>query len=104
MRNTTDRLGFALAMMAAATVFGTVGDRLLSLSLLGAIYQGAGETLRVVNLHDESGPLVLALRPPGDNFIINPTGDYRPEPGHVIVAVGTDQDLLRLENLAKGSS
>ena len=45
MRNTTDRLGFALAMMAAATVFGTVGDRLLSLSLLGAIYQGAGETL-----------------------------------------------------------
>jgi voltage-gated potassium channel len=64
----------------------------------------AGKTLRAANLREDSGALVLALRSPGDNFTTNPTGDYRLEPGHVIVAVGTDEDLLRLENLARSTS
>ncbi|MFT6814001.1 MAG: voltage-gated potassium channel [Ilumatobacter sp.] len=64
----------------------------------------AGKTLRAANLREASGALILALRSPGDNFTTNPTGDHRLEPGHVIVAVGTDEDLFRLENLAKGSS
>jgi voltage-gated potassium channel len=38
------------------------------------------------------------------NFTTNPTGDHRLEPGHVLVAVGTDEDLLRLETLAKSTS
>lgn len=59
----------------------------------------AGKTLRAANLRETSGALVLALRAPGDKFITNPTGDHRLEPGHVIVAVGTTDDLRRLESL-----
>jgi len=61
--------------------------------------QIAGKTLRAANLREASGALVLALRAPGDKFITNPTGDHRLEPGHVIVAVGTDDDLRRLDKL-----
>ncbi|MFT5978251.1 MAG: voltage-gated potassium channel, partial [Ilumatobacter sp.] len=39
MRNTTDRLRFALAMMTAVTIFGTAGYWLFGLSLLDSVYQ-----------------------------------------------------------------
>jgi voltage-gated potassium channel len=64
----------------------------------------AGETLRAANLRVDSGVLDVALRSPGDNFTTNPTGDHRLEPGHEIVAVGTDDDFHRLQNLAQSNS
>jgi voltage-gated potassium channel len=56
----------------------------------------AGKTLRQANLREESGALVLALRAPGGSFATNPTGDTRLDPGHVIIAVGTEEDFVRL--------
>lgn len=60
----------------------------------------AGKTLRQANLREESGALVLALRAPGGSFATNPTGDTRLENGHVIIAVGTDDDFTRLTRFA----
>ena len=59
----------------------------------------AGKTLREANLRETSGALVLALRAPGGVFVTNPNWTTLFEPGHVIIAVGTDDDLRRLTAL-----
>ena len=59
----------------------------------------SGQTLRAANLRESSGALVLALRSPEGQFVTNPTGDTLLEPNHVIIAVGTHDDLARLEKL-----
>ncbi len=61
----------------------------------------AGKTLREANLREESGALVLALRSPDGQFSTNPTGDTVIQPHHIIIAVGTDEDLQRLDQLGK---
>jgi voltage-gated potassium channel len=60
----------------------------------------AGKTLRQANLREESGALVLAMRSPDGQFSTNPKGDTVIEPHHIIIAVGTDEDLIRLGRLA----
>ena len=61
----------------------------------------ANRTLREGNLREASGALVLALRSPDGVFTTNPTGDTVIEPHHVIIAVGTDEDLRRLDELTR---
>lgn len=60
----------------------------------------AGRTLKEANLREETGALVLALRSPDGVFSTNPRGDTTIQPHHVIIAVGTDEDLIRLGKLA----
>ncbi|NND76517.1 MAG: potassium channel protein [Ilumatobacter sp.] len=60
----------------------------------------AGRTLREANLSEETGALVLALRSPDGSFTTIPRGDTLIEPHHIIIAVGTDEDLGRLDDLA----
>ena len=60
-----------------------------------------GQTLRGANLREESGALVLALRSPTGVFTTNPTGDTIFEAHHVIIAVGTTDDLERLGDLSR---
>ena len=61
----------------------------------------ANKTLRDANLREESGALVLALRSPTGVFTTNPTGDTLIVPHHIIIAVGTDEDLSRLGRLTE---
>jgi voltage-gated potassium channel len=61
----------------------------------------AGKTLRGANLREESGALLLAVRSPEGEFTTNPRGDTVIEPHHVIIAVGTDEDLARLGALTQ---
>ena len=61
----------------------------------------ANKTLRDANLREESGALVLALRSPTGVFTTNPTGDTLIVPRHIIIAVGTDEDLSRLGMLTE---
>lgn len=63
----------------------------------------AGKSLKDANLREASGALVLALRSPEGVFTTNPTGDTRIEPHHIIIAVGTDDDLGRLAQLTARS-
>ncbi len=61
----------------------------------------ANKTLKDANLREESGALVLALRSPAGVFTTNPTGDTLVVPHHIIIAVGTDEDLSRLGRLTE---
>jgi voltage-gated potassium channel len=53
----------------------------------------AGKSLREANLREERGVLVLALRRADGTFDTNPHPDTLIEPGQVLIAVGTDDDL-----------
>jgi voltage-gated potassium channel len=59
----------------------------------------AGRTLREANIRERSGVLVLALREVDGSFTTNPTGDTLIEPKQVIIAVGTNEDFERLDQL-----
>jgi voltage-gated potassium channel len=60
----------------------------------------AGCTLRETNLRKRTGVLVLAMRGTDGTFTTNPSPDTMIEPGQVLIAVGTDADLVRLDELA----
>ena len=59
----------------------------------------AGISLRDANLRKRAGVLVLALRQTDGTFTTNPDPDLIIEPKQVIIAVGTDADLARLDEM-----
>lgn len=61
----------------------------------------AGRTLRDVDLRKRAGVLVLALRHVDGSFTTNPDPDIVIEAHQVLIAVGTDEDLARLDGIAK---
>jgi voltage-gated potassium channel len=63
----------------------------------------AGKTLREANVREKSGALVLALRSPDGTFTTNPTGDTVLGPHHVIIAIGTSEDFVRLAETVQTS-
>lgn len=60
----------------------------------------AGRSLREADLRKRAGVLVLALRQTDGTFTTNPDPDTVIEPKQVIIAVGTDADLARLEEVS----
>ena len=62
----------------------------------------AGQTLRDAHLRDRTGALVLALRDPAGRFLTNPPPDTSLEPGHVLIAIGTGEELAALAEVAAG--
>ena len=60
----------------------------------------AGKTLRDADLRKRTGVLVLALRRVDGSFTTNPDPDLLIEPHQVLIAVGTDDDLARLDKIA----
>lgn len=60
----------------------------------------AGRTLRDIDLRKHTGVLVLALRRVDGTFTTNPDPDVVIEPHQVLIAVGTDDDLARLDGIA----
>jgi len=59
----------------------------------------AGMTLRDAHLRDRSGALVLALRGPDGQFVTNPSPDARIDPQHVLIAIGTEDELATLARI-----
>lgn len=53
----------------------------------------AGQTLRSAQIRDRTGAMVLALREPGGQFHTNPSPDTTVLPGHVLIAIGTPEQL-----------
>ncbi len=53
----------------------------------------AGLDLRTSQLRDRTGAMVLALRAPDGAFVTNPPPEARIEPGHVLIAIGTRDQL-----------
>jgi len=62
----------------------------------------AGRTLREAHLRDRTGALVLAIRTPAGEFLTNPPADTSLQPGHVLIAVGTETQLEGLRKAAGG--
>ena len=60
----------------------------------------AGTTLRDADLRKRAGVLILALRRVDGSFTTNPDPDIMIEPHQVLIAVGTDDDLARLDGIA----
>ncbi len=58
-----------------------------------------GMTLRDAHLRDRSGALVLALRGPDGQFATNPSPDARIDPQHVLIAIGTEDELAKLAEI-----
>ena len=63
-----------------------------------------GKTLRDANLRDELGVVVIAIRVPKGEIVLNPKGDSVIEPGSVVVVVGRRDQLDELKRLASGRS
>jgi voltage-gated potassium channel len=59
----------------------------------------AGKTIREVRIRHETGALVVALRKADGTFDTTPDPDSELEPGDVLIAVGTEQELKSLEEL-----
>jgi voltage-gated potassium channel len=60
----------------------------------------AGHTLRETNAGETAGALILALRSRDGTFLTNP-GMHTPiEAGHVLIAIGTQQQLTALQHAA----
>ncbi|HYN34012.1 MAG TPA: potassium channel protein [Ilumatobacteraceae bacterium] len=59
----------------------------------------AGITLRDADLRKTTGVLILALRRVDGSFTTNPDPDLVIEPHEVLIAVGTDNDIARLDEL-----
>ena len=61
----------------------------------------AGVTLRDADLRKQAGVLILALRRVDGSFTTNPDPDQVIEPHQILIAVGTDDDIARLDDLIK---
>lgn len=59
-----------------------------------------GTSLRAAGIRDRTGALVLALRDPRGNFLTNPDPDTAITAGHVVIAIGTQDELDALVALA----
>jgi voltage-gated potassium channel len=59
----------------------------------------AGRTIRDVRIRHETGALVVAMRKADGTFDTTPDPDAEMEPGDVLIAVGTAQELRALEQL-----
>jgi voltage-gated potassium channel len=59
----------------------------------------ARSTLRDAHIRDRTGALVLALRDPDGTFVTNPPPDTVLEPQHVIIAIGTEDELAALATI-----
>ena len=64
----------------------------------------AGLTLRNAHLRDRTGALVLALRDPDGEFRTNPAPDTVLNPGEVIIAIGTEGELVALAAVVAGTA
>jgi voltage-gated potassium channel len=62
----------------------------------------AGRTLQDANVGETTGALVLALRGRDGSFLTNPPLHTPIDAGHVLIAIGTQQQLTALQNAATG--
>ena len=58
----------------------------------------AGHTLQEANAGQTAGALVLALRGRDGAFLTNPAAQTLIQAGHVLIAIGTEQQLAALQH------
>jgi voltage-gated potassium channel len=63
----------------------------------------AGKTIRELRIRVETGAMIVALRKKDGTFDTTPTPDAKLEAGDVMIAAGTDEELLALDELFKSA-
>jgi len=63
----------------------------------------AGRTIREVRIRHQTGALVVAMRKADGSFDTTPDPDVEIQPGDVLIAVGTENELRALEELFASS-
>ena len=61
----------------------------------------AGCTLRDARIRDRTGAMVLAMRASDGTFNTNPPPEAQIAPGQILIAIGTEEQLTALEELAE---
>ena len=61
-----------------------------------------GSTLGEAHLRARTGALVLAIRNPDGSFTTNPSSDTSLDPGRILIAIGTDDQLGELRRTISG--
>jgi voltage-gated potassium channel len=61
--------------------------------------RAAGRTIRELRIRDVTGAMVVAIRKRDGTFDATPSPDAAFDPGDVVIAVGTTEELKRLEDL-----
>jgi len=65
----------------------------------------AGQTIRELRIRSTTGAVVIALRKPDGTFDVTPNPDQTIDPGDVLIAIGTEDELRTLEDMfAAGDS
>lgn len=59
----------------------------------------AGRTIRELRVRDSTGAMIVALRKPDGTLNVTPSPDARFDDGDIVIAVGTTDELRRLEEL-----
>ena len=62
----------------------------------------AGVMLRDAPIRKEMDVIVVGVLKSGDDLIFNPPPDFAPDPGDVLVVLGSPDNLRRLERIAEG--
>jgi voltage-gated potassium channel len=62
----------------------------------------AGATVQSSEVRERTGALVLALREEDGTFVSNPAPETTLRPGQVLIAIGTEDELVALERYARG--
>ena len=59
----------------------------------------AGRTIRQLRIRSTTGAVVIALRAMDGTFDVTPSPDRTIDPGDVLIAIGTEDELQQLEDL-----
>ncbi len=62
-----------------------------------------GRSLRDAHIRDQTGALILAVRDGDGAFTTNPSPETVIQPGHVLIAIGTEAQLAALGVAAAGA-
>jgi voltage-gated potassium channel len=59
----------------------------------------SGRTIRQLRIRSTTGAVIIALRSPDGSFDVTPNPDRTMEAGDVLIAIGTEDELQKLEDL-----
>jgi voltage-gated potassium channel len=62
----------------------------------------AGSTLRAAQVRERTGSMILAVRGPDGTFATNPGPETTVEPDHILIAIGTAEQVAALARMTAG--
>jgi voltage-gated potassium channel len=99
MANVVLKPQVAAFLEVATTVGGAVPDLRFEEIVVSEDCEPCGRSIRDVRVREQTGALVVAIGKHDGSFDITPHADAIFEAGDVIIAVGTSEEMAKLERL-----